>query len=179
MNELFLNRIKETLPPKALECFGKKSDFVYFRINGLKTTISEAKNSLQSLGVSFEEIDWYPWVLAVAFLEAQKVFSSSLVSKGHLYAQGLESMKAVIELDPQPGEHVLDLCAAPGSKTSQIAAHMKNEGLLIANEPVRARFYRLKSVLEITGAKATLKMIDGRRYRILEDFFDRVLVDAP
>jgi 16S rRNA (cytosine1407-C5)-methyltransferase len=57
---------------------------------------------------------------------------------------------------------------------------MNNEGILVANEPIRGRFYKLKSVLQLTGAKATLSMVDGRRFRVKEGgLFDRVLVDAP
>ena len=94
-----------------------------------------------------------------------------------MYSQGVESQIPVLVLDPRPGETVLDLCAAPGSKATQIAAHMNNEGMLVANEPVRDRFFRLKSVVDLMGARVTLKMVDGRRFS--SALFDRILVDAP
>ncbi len=179
MDDLFLNRLKDLLPPQALEYFGKPTGWIHFRVNTLKISPQEAKEALKVLGIPFETVHWYPFVLSVPFEKGKEVLNSTLCAQGQLYSQGLESMKAVVALDPQPGERILDLCAAPGSKTSQIAAHMNNEGTLIANEPIRARFYRLKSVLGLTGAKATISMVDGRRYRVQDQLFDRVLVDAP
>ena len=179
MDEIFLKRLHEILPPKALEHFGKPLKFAHFRVNTLKLSLPEAQDKVKELGVAFEINKDFPMVLSVPADQAKALLSSCLVEQGLLYSQGLESMKTVMELDPQPGETILDLCAAPGSKTSQIAALMNNEGVLMANEPIRARFYRLKNVLELTGAKAVLSMTDGRRYRVKERLFDRVLVDAP
>ena len=110
---------------------------------------------------------------------AQEILKSDLVQDGLLYAQGLESLLPVIILDPLPNQRVLDLCAAPGSKTSQIAMHMNNQGFLKANEPIRQRLYRLKSVLQITGAKAQISSTDGRRIKEHNGLYDRILVDAP
>lgn len=180
MKEEFLRRLEGLLPAYAMEHFGKPGRFVHFRVNLLKISVEKAREELRNLGVSFEVPVGFSFVCSVLKEEAPKVLGSPLSEQGLLYAQGLESMKAVIELDPQPGEAVLDLCAAPGSKTSQIAAGMNNEGLLVANEPIRQRFYRLKSVIELTGTKAKLSMADGRRFRASAgELFDRVLVDAP
>ncbi len=179
MDELFLKRLQATLPPEAFEHFGRPLSSTHFRVNTLKLSVAQAQEQVKELGVDFTISSDFPLVLSVPAVQSRQLMSSSLVEQGLLYPQGLESMKAVMFLDPQPGETILDLCAAPGSKTSQIAALMNNEGVLMANEAVRGRFYRLKSVLEPTGAKATLSMVDGRRYRIKDRPFDRVLVDAP
>ena len=95
-----------------------------------------------------------------------------------VYAQGLESMLAPIVLGPKPTWQVLDLCAAPGSKTTQIAALMKNQGIIYANEPVRDRFFRLKAVVELLGANVKLTSKDGRSFRG-DGAFDGILVDVP
>ncbi len=179
MNELFLQRLPRLLSPQALPYFGKQLQVSHFRVNTLKTSISDVHDRLKGMGIHFELVDWYAPALSIAFDKARAVLDSSLVTQGFLYPQGLESMRVVVELDPKPGENVLDLCAAPGSKTSQIAMHMNNEGVLMANEPVRQRFYRLKSVLNLTGSKAILTMTDGRRFQTKDGLFDRVLVDAP
>ena len=178
MHELFLQRLAKILPPQALDHFGKPALYTHFRVNTLKASIQDIHDQLKDAGVPFELVNWYTPALSVPVAYAREVLDSSLVTQGFLYPQGLESMQAVVALDPQPGECVLDLCAAPGSKTTQIAAHMRNEGVLVANEPVRARFYRLKTVLNITGARSKLTMVDGRRYQARDRLFDRVLVDA-
>lgn len=117
----------------------------------------------------------------VAAADREALVRHPLVAEGALYVQNLASQWAVAGLDPQPGESVLDLAAAPGSKTSQIGAAMRNEGYLAAVEPVRSRFFRLKANLERCGvSNIRLFMADGRAVgRKVPERFDRILLDAP
>ncbi|MBI3334053.1 RsmB/NOP family class I SAM-dependent RNA methyltransferase [Candidatus Pacearchaeota archaeon] len=103
---------------------------------------------------------------------------------GFYYVQELSSMLSVLALMPEPGELVLDLCASPGSKSSQIAAHMQNQGSLIANDLKLDRIKILAATLErcgVTNALVTqadavslcLKLT-GAGFK-----FDRILLDAP
>ena len=100
---------------------------------------------------------------------------------GVYYLQEASAMAPVALLDPQPGECVLDLCAAPGGKTTQIAGRMAGEGLLVCNEinPKRARI--LGRNIERMGVANALVL--NEHPQTLEKkfvgFFDRVLVDAP
>lgn len=84
-------------------------------------------------------------------------------------------------LEPEPGDYILDLCAAPGSKTTQIAQLMKNEGAIIANDVSLKRISSLGFNIQLCGVVNTaITMFDGRKLpSILKDQFDKVLIDAP
>ena len=85
-----------------------------------------------------------------------------------------------IVLDPQPGERILDMCAAPGSKTSQIAQYMQNKGILIANDYQYTRLQPLGINLQRMGIKnSIMTLMEGRFFRDSNITFDRILVDAP
>ncbi|MCX7673048.1 MAG: RsmB/NOP family class I SAM-dependent RNA methyltransferase [Thiobacillaceae bacterium] len=113
--------------------------------------------------------------------ERARLTHHPLVGQGRVYVQGLSSQWAVWALDPKPGEAVLDLAAAPGSKTALMAAAMADTGLIAAVEPVRARFFKLKANLERCGVTcARLYLADGRAVGAKTPArFERVLLDAP
>jgi 16S rRNA (cytosine1407-C5)-methyltransferase len=171
-------RLKEILPQRPASIFEPRR-YQSFRINTLKISIEEAHALLSNRKIDFQKVNFCPYAIIVEKSAAQELLRSDLVNDGLLYAQGLESLLPVIVLDPRPNQRVLDLCAAPGSKTSQIAMHMNNQGTLKANEPIRQRLYRLKAVLQLTGAQARVSSTDGRRLKEHEGLFDRILVDAP
>lgn len=100
---------------------------------------------------------------------------------GMFYSQEPSASSAVTVLNPQPGEKILDLCAAPGGKSTQIAGALWGEGLLWANEIVRSRANILLSNLERMGAKnAVISSCHPQKLcEALRGYFDRVLVDAP
>jgi NOL1/NOP2/sun family putative RNA methylase len=100
---------------------------------------------------------------------------------GLYYLQEPSAMAVAELLDPQPGERVLDLCAAPGGKSTQLAARMAGSGLLVANETHPKRVWELAENMERWGARNLVVLNDSpaRFAKQLPDFFDRVLVDAP
>jgi tRNA (cytosine49-C5)-methyltransferase len=171
-------RLKDIIPQRP-ECIFEPRRYQTFRINTLKISIEKAHALLLERKVDFQKVNFCPYAVIVEKSAGQELLKSDIVNDGRLYAQGLESMLPVLVLDPQPDQRVLDLCAAPGSKTSQIAMHMNNQGVLKANEPIRERLYRLKSVLQLTGAQAQVSSTDGRRMQEHNGLFDRILVDAP
>jgi 16S rRNA (cytosine1407-C5)-methyltransferase len=174
----FEERLKEILPQRPA-CLFEPRLFQSFRINTLKISVEDAHAALALRKIDFKVVSFCPYAIVVSKLAAGELLKSDLVSDGFLYAQGLESLLPVLVLDPRPNQRVLDLCAAPGSKTSQIAMHMHNQGALKANEPILQRLYRLKSVLQLTGAKAQISSTDGRRLKEHNGLYDRILVDAP
>jgi len=173
-------RLKEILPQRPASIFWPRQ-YQSFRINTLKISVEDAHTLLSNRKIDFQKVDFCPYAIIVDTKRGHFKVSPflDLVNDGLLYAQGLESILPVMVLDPRPYQRVLDLCAAPGSKTSQIAMHMQNKGTLKANEPIRQRLYRLKTVLRLTGAQAQISSTDGRRLQEHEGPFDRILVDAP
>ena len=123
-----------------------------------------------------------PWARGAYFVEGDARPGLSPLHEGGLfYLQEPSAMTAVSVLDPQPGERVLDLCAAPGGKSTQIAALMGGQGLLVANEPIPSRAQILSRNVERMGVRNAVvvsaypKELSAR----FPAFFDRILVDAP
>lgn len=112
---------------------------------------------------------------------AEKIGMMPLHHAGAFYVQEPSASSAVTALDPHPGEKILDLCAAPGGKSTQIAALLCGKGLLWSNEVVRGRADILLSNLERTGAaNAVVSCCPPEKLCLaLSGWFDRVLVDAP
>jgi NOL1/NOP2/sun family putative RNA methylase len=104
-----------------------------------------------------------------------------LFSAGHFYIQNLSSMLPAHYLEAAPNQHNLDLCAAPGSKTSQLAAIMQNQGHIAAVERSHRRFHKLRDNLMRQGVTCVKTFCrDGKTvYKHCAEQFDRVLVDAP
>lgn len=100
---------------------------------------------------------------------------------GGIYIQSLSSMLPVIVLDPQSGEKILDLCSAPGSKTTFIAEKMNFSGVVVANEPSSSRSKKLASNVDRIGCtNVVLTQSDGVALSaFLGQEFDRILLDAP
>ena len=113
--------------------------------------------------------------------EAERIGSLPLHHAGAFYSQEPSASSAVTALDPRPGERVLDLCAAPGGKSTQIASLLQGRGLLWSNEVVRSRANVLLSNLERCGVANAV--VSSCRPDVLctalAGYFDRVLVDTP
>ena len=110
----------------------------------------------------------------------EQLRDSALIDKGKIYIQNQASWLPVVSLQPQPGERILDVCAAPGGKTSHIAAILRNNGHLIANDNSRPRLMKLQANLIRLGAKAELSLYDATRLKhTLHTTFDKILLDAP
>lgn len=100
---------------------------------------------------------------------------------GVYYIQEPSAMAPAAYLDAQPGEKILDLCAAPGGKSTQIAAAMRGEGLLISNEIHPARAKILSENIERMGIRNAMVMNESPQSlaKVFEAYFDRIMVDAP
>ena len=100
---------------------------------------------------------------------------------GVYYIQEPSAMAPAAYLEAKPGEKILDLCAAPGGKTTQIASYMKGEGILVCNEIHPARAKILAENVERMGIPNAMVTNESpqKLAEIFEEYFDRILVDAP
>ncbi|MBI5793752.1 RsmB/NOP family class I SAM-dependent RNA methyltransferase [Candidatus Uhrbacteria bacterium] len=151
-----------------------------FRVNTLHATDETVMATLREDAIQFERVRDIPHAFFVKNKTDKELLAHALTTSGKIYLQGLTSMLPPLVLDAQPHESVLDLCAAPGSKTSQIAALMKNTGRLVACEIDEVRFEKLKHTLTLQGVNAQALHIDATLlHHTHNEVFDRVLADVP
>jgi len=146
------------------------------RVNTLKSSTDEIKKRLSP--------DWrlerIPWCKEGFWIKGDRRDIGNLKehSLGYIYVQEAASMIPPIVLDPKPGEIVLDIAAAPGSKTTQIAQYMENKGIIVANDVAHDRLASLGVNVQRCGVtNAVLTMKRGQQIKNIE--FDKILVDAP
>lgn len=152
-----------------------------FRINTLKAKRADVLNQLHSEGLDIHALPWYRDGFWVTPESRQALLDSAAYRQQAIYVQNQASMIPPLVLDPQPGERLLDLAAAPGSKTLQMACLMAQEGEIAAVDSVKSRFFRLRENLRSQGAtEVRTFMKDGRGvWKHRPEYFDRVLLDAP
>ncbi|HBF38557.1 MAG TPA: NOL1/NOP2/sun family RNA methylase [Firmicutes bacterium] len=154
---------------------------VTLRINTLKTNVREVMRVFQKDNIKFDRVLWYSDALIVKNIRETQLEKHSLYQEGHIYLQSLSSMVPPLALDPKVGQRILDLTAAPGSKSTQLAALMNNQGMLLANEINELRVERLKYNIDKQGA-SIIEIRHGDGKRLEENYresFDAVLLDAP
>ncbi len=139
------------------------------RVNTLKTSINEIKSRF--------ELQPIPWCKEGFFINKLSVGNTREHYLGYIYLQGAASMIPPLVLNPKPNEIILDVCASPGSKTTQMAAMMKNEGLIIANDNKIDRLKPLTLNLQRCGVLNTIiTRMEGHWFK---QKFNKILLDAP
>tara|TARA_R110002049_G_scaffold31318_1_gene106251 strand:+ start:113 stop:1051 length:939 start_codon:yes stop_codon:yes gene_type:complete len=151
-----------------------------FRLNLLLGERSYVVNQLRKEGIKFRDL---PGIEHAFLLDSseKELKASSPYKEGMIYLQGLSGMLAPLMLDPKPGDIVLDMAAAPGSKTTMLAALMNNEGRIDAIEPDYIRLERLKFNCNIMGVKNTeFFQAQGEKFKKEEsEIYDAILADVP
>lgn len=147
---------------------------LYIRANTLRISLDDFIVRMQKYGI--KQVEWYRNAFSTEYQDIAKTLEYKI---GLFYVQSLSSMVPVIVLDPQPGDFVLDVSAAPGSKTTQMAMHMQNTGVIVANDVSFMRLKSLGSHIDRLGiVNVCITNLDGRRYpRIAK--FNKILLDAP
>ena len=172
--ELFLKRMEAQLGPEYPEYLTSLE-----RPRAVALRFNPQKGEAPALPFATSPVPWEP--LGYYYDPDARPGLHPYHDAGVYYLQEASAMAPAVLLDPQPGEKILDLCAAPGGKTTQIAGKMAGQGLLVCNEihPKRARILSqnvermgISNALVLNETPATL----AQRFH---GFFDRILVDAP
>lgn len=151
------------------------------RVNTLKISVEDLKYRLEPRW-NLEQIPWCPEGFWITHKTEKRFDIGNLVEHalGYIYVQEAASMIPPMVLRPEPGERVLDLCAAPGSKTSQIASMMAQQGLIIANDIQGSRLKALGINIQRCGiTNIIITMMQSGQMRKGTVRYDRILVDAP
>ncbi|MBR9677415.1 RsmB/NOP family class I SAM-dependent RNA methyltransferase [Candidatus Woesearchaeota archaeon] len=183
------NADKVTFKDAFIERYSELTDFEKFkeisltyprkaiRVNTLKISVKDLVTRLEAKGWTLTPVPWCPegfWIEG-AQTDIGNLLEHTL---GYIYVQDPSSMIPPVVLNPKPEDLVLDMCAAPGSKATQIAAMLQNKGLLIANDEDYNRLKALGMNMQRVGAHNTIiTKMHGRN--IKNQQFDKILVDAP
>lgn len=152
---------------------------VSLRVNTIKATSQEICNELLKNDIEFEKVSFCDEALVIKNINEEKIKELDIYKNGSIYLQSLSSMLPPIILEPKENEDILDMTAAPGGKTTQIAALTNNKAHITACEMNNIRIEKLKYNVEKQGATSvSILKEDSRR---LNDYFafDKILLDAP
>lgn len=178
--EAFLKKM-ETLLGEECEAFVRSYDTE--RVQGLR--FNTLKGDLAGMEEECRErfgLKKVPWCREGYYYDQETRPGKHPYHEAGLYYIQEPSAMAVTELlDPQPGERILDLCAAPGGKTTHIAERLAGKGLLVSNEIHPARAKVLSQNVERLGIRNAVVTNEdsGRLISYFPEFFDRIVVDAP
>ena len=182
--KLFLERLHKIIPSQKFNSVANTftiSKPTVFRVNTLKTSRDSVRRTLENAGFHLTPVSWCPDAFILRKGRLRELEKTEAYARGEICVQSLSSMIPPLVLEPKPGEFILDLTAAPGSKTTQMACLMRGEGHIVANDSNEVRFAKLEANVALQGVK-NVELIRsygesiGRRY---PERFDRVLVDAP
>lgn len=150
------------------------------RVNTIKADVERCHAALEEAGTAPDPVDWHPLLFE---LDTSRPGSTWPYVHGWIYVQEETSALPAVVLDPEPGERVFDAAAAPGSKTTQIAARMDDRGTLVANDANLGRLSALRSNAERCGVTDAVVTHGDAREASLESVggepFDRALADVP
>ena len=153
---------------------------VTLRANPLKADAGTVREKLAAQGIETTPVSWYGDAMIVkGDVREDAIQNLEMYENGEIYLQSLSSMIPPLLLGAKPGENVLDMAAAPGGKTTQIAALTGNKAMITACEMNKIRADRLKYNVARQGAsRVTVMNIDSRNMDDLFSF-ERILLDAP
>ena len=175
----FLNRMKSLLGEEEYSCFLESYNqprYYGLRANTLKISVEEF------VKITPFKLEPVPWTRdGFYYPEGESPGRHAYYHAGLYYIQEPSAMLPGAVIDAQPGERILDLCAAPGGKTVQMAAGMKGKGILVANDISADRVKALAKNIELYGIRNAVVTNESpdKLARNFGGYFDKILVDAP
>ncbi len=151
------------------------------RVNTLKISVEELKKRIEK-DWKLEQVPWCSEGFWIEHRTEDRRDIGNLIEHclGYFYVQEAASMIPPVVLGPKPGEAVLDMCASPGSKASQIAQYMQNKGVIVANDYKGIRLAPLGINMQRMGvSNCVLSLMHGQWFARAGIEFDRILLDAP
>ena len=182
--EKFIDELYEMYSPVTVDkiLLGMTDDrYLTLRVNTIKYNIYDLMKYFRERNIKFERVPWYSDALVIKNAKEKDIQKLDIYEKGYIYFQSLSSMVPPLALNPKKGEKILDMTAAPGSKTTEMAALMENDGEILANELDKIRCERLKYNVQMQGADI-VTVINRRGEKLGDEYvedFDKVLLDAP
>ena len=152
---------------------------VTLRTNTLKATADEVARALDRASIAYERCPWYEEAFVLDAVRERAVWDLDIYRDGKVYLQSLSSMLPPLALEPRPDADILDMCAAPGGKTSQMAALLGGAARLTACEMNGPRAEKLTyNLAKLDARNVQVMHCDARK---LDTFFsfDQILLDAP
>lgn len=159
--------------------FNRQREFFWsIRVNTLKISVEDLEKRFKEKNYQIERI---PWLQEGFWIKDEDNLSKSLEHVlGYFFIQNSSSMIPPIALEPKPNEVILDMCASPGAKTTQIASAMQNTGVLIANDINHKRLKALRGNLQRCGVyNAVVTKTFGENFWETGIKFKKILLDAP
>ncbi|MFH1916908.1 MAG: RsmB/NOP family class I SAM-dependent RNA methyltransferase [Nanoarchaeota archaeon] len=181
---VFEERYRKILGDRYEEYIDYSTSYIRkaIRVNTLKIDVKRLVSRLKTRW-DLEQVPWAKEGFYIRFKGSDERYDIGNLPEhalGYIYVQDPASMIPPIVLSPKPGDKVLDMCAAPGSKTTQLVALMKNQGVIVANDINADRIKALGLNLQRCGVANTIITINrGMQLAHSGNTFDRVLVDAP
>jgi ribosomal RNA methyltransferase Nop2 len=182
-SQYLAEKLFNLFPPKEAFAFFEANETqrpVVIRTNTLRTHRRDLAQALINRGVTLEPVGKWSKIGLQVFESAVPLGATPEYLAGHYILQAASSFLPVMALAPQENERVLDMAAAPGGKTTHIAALMKNTGCIFANDSNKSRAKGLIGNIHRLGARNTIVCnYDAREFPKVIGGFDRVLLDAP
>ena len=178
LNESFKRRMKEMLLEKDYSAYlasFHKASYRGLRVNTLKISPKRFQE------ISPFKIRSIPWTENGFYYKDCQPAKHPYYHAGLYYLQEPSAMLPAFILPVEPGEKVLDLCAAPGGKSTELAAKLKGKGILISNDISASRAMALLKNLELFGIRNSVVLSEypARLAQVFPAWFDKILVDAP